>query len=263
MRRPAAIGFYPGHPEELRQSIEQCLPRGVPRREGVSGAVVPHAGYMYSGATAGCVYASLPHADTYVILGPNHTGMGSPVAVSVDTWHTPLGEVEVDREFVELLPRSIIDCDEIAHLREHSIEVQLPFLQFTQQDFQIVPICLGLQDEETALEVGEELRVAIDRSQKRVIVLASSDFTHYQPASVARKIDVSLIESILDFDIDGLYARLYELNATACGYGAIAAMLYTVSRLGASRAELLKYSTSGDVTGDTGSVVGYAGIIVE
>jgi hypothetical protein len=262
MRLPAAIGFYPGEPDDLKRSVESCLQPGLRRREDIVGAVVPHAGYIYSGSTAGCVYSLLPPAETYVILGPNHTGMGSPVAVSVDTWRTPLGEVEVDREFVELMPRNIIDCDETAHLREHSIEVQIPFLQYTQRDFKIVPICIGLQDEESALEVGDEIREAVRKSHRHVVIIASSDFTHYQPAEVAREKDVHVIEAILDFNISEMYSRLYELNVTACGYGAIAAMLYAAESLGAVRAELLRYSTSGDVTGDYGNVVGYAGIIV-
>ena len=263
IRYPAAIGFYPPDPVNLKRSILDYIPRGTPKRERVIGAVVPHAGYMYSGGTAGYVYAVLPSVETYVILGPNHTGMGSPVAVSVETWETPLGEVEVDREFVDLLPRGIIDRDEIAHKREHSIEVQLPFLQETQRDFKIVPVCIGLQDEESALEIGSEIREAVKRSKKQVVVIASSDFTHHQPARIAREKDFRVIDAILNLDIDELYRRIYELDATVCGYGVIATMLYAVKGLGASRAELLHYSTSGDTTGDDSSVVGYAGIIVE
>lgn len=263
IRHSTAIGFYPADPANLKRSIIDCIPPNTTKREKVLGAVVPHAGYMYSGNTAGHVYAALPTAETYVILGPNHTGMGSPVAVSVETWQTPLGEVEVDKEFVDLLPGNIIDRDEIAHQREHSIEVQLPFIQHTQRDFKIVPVCIGLQDEESALEIGDEIREAVKRSRKKVVVIASSDLTHYQPAAIAREKDTPVIDAILNLDIDELYKRIYELAATVCGYGAIAAMLYATKKLGASRAELLHYSTSGDVTGDESSVVGYAGIIVE
>ncbi|OYT63614.1 hypothetical protein B6V01_002400 [Methanosarcinales archaeon ex4572_44] len=263
IRHPTAIGFYPADPVKLKRSIIGCIPPDTRKRENALGAVVPHAGYMYSGKTAGHVYAALPTAETYVILGPNHRGMGSPIAVSTETWQTPLGRVEVDHEFVDILPGNIIDRDEIAHKREHSIEVQLPFIQHTQKDFKIVPVCIGLQDEESALEIGSEIREAVKKSRKRVVVIASSDLTHSQPATTARKKDAQVIDAILNLNIDEIYTRIYELDATVCGYGAIAAMLYAVKSLGASRAELLHYSTSGDVTGDNSSVVGYAGIIVE
>ncbi len=262
LRSPTAIGFYQGNPDDLEKSIKQSIP-DISKHENALGAVVPHAGYIYSGRTAGCVYVALPHADTYVILGPNHTGMGSQVAVSTDVWATPLGDVYVDQDFVNMLPGNVIDCDEMAHLGEHSIEVQLPFLQYTQKDFKIVPICISNQYEETALRIGEEIVEAAQKSRKRVIIIASSDFTHYQPANIAHEKDMSVINAILDFDIHKMYSILYELNATVCGYGAIAAMLYAAKKLGASTSELLDYSTSGDATGDNSSVVGYAGIIVE
>ncbi len=264
MRVPAVSGqFYPRSKKELEQEISRCF-KGVPSIEKVAlGAVVPHAGYMYSGNTAAYVYSSLPKADTFVLIGPNHTGYGSPVSVSTETWSTPLGEVSSDMELIRALPRKIIDLDETAHKYEHSIEVQLPFLQHRFSDFSIVPICMGMQDEETALLVGMEVAAAARKVKKKVVIIASSDFTHYKPDKVARENDAYYIQSILEMDIPCFYRRLYERNASVCGYGAIAAMLTAAKKLGANKASLLKYSTSGDTTGDLDAVVGYAGIVVE
>lgn len=265
MRQPAVAGqFYPLRPENLEKELKQCFEGLEIRERNVLGAICPHAGYVYSGKVAAHVYAVLPKADTYVIFGPNHTGYGSPVSVSTDTWKTPLGSLEVDRELADGLPGSIVDLDELGHRYEHSIEVQLPFLQYRfDQDFMILPICLGMQDEETAVEVGNLVAELASKSGKKLAFIASSDFTHYEPANVAREIDNEVIGTILNLDIPGMYEKLYRKNASVCGYGPIAAMLTASKKLGANRAELLKYSNSGDVSGDTSAVVGYAAIIVE
>ena len=174
-----------------------------------------------------------------------------------------MGDISPDLEFIKALPKRIIDTDESAHRYEHSIEVQLPFLQQRFSNFNIVPICMGMQDEETALEVGIELAEAARKVNKKVVIIASSDFSHYKRDKVAREDDAYFISSILDMDIPGFYRKLYERNATVCGYGPISAMLAASKALGAKKASLLKYSTSGDITGDLAAVVGYAGIIVE
>ena len=181
MRAPAVSGqFYPRSKNDLDREISRCF-ESVPTGERpVLGAVVPHAGYIYSGNTAAYVYSVLPKADTFVLLGPNHTGYGSGVSVSSEIWSTPLGEVDSDIEFIKALPRRIIDTDETAHKYEHSIEVQLPFLQHRFSNFNIVPVCLGMQDEETALEVGMELAEAARKVNKKVVIIASSDFSHYK-----------------------------------------------------------------------------------
>ncbi len=264
MRAPAVSGqFYPRSKNDLDKEISRCFDGVPPGERQVLGAVVPHAGYIYSGNTAAYVYSALPRADTFVLLGPNHTGYGAPVSVSGESWSTPLGEVSSDSEFIKALPKRIIDIDEAAHKYEHSIEVQLPFLQHRFRDFRIVPICMGMQDEETALEVGMELAEAVRKVTKKVVIIASSDFTHYKPDKMARENDAYYISSILEFDTTGFYRKLYERNASVCGYGPIAAMLTATKKLGAKKATLLKYSTSGDTTGDFAAVVGYAGIIVE
>ena len=265
MRQPAVAGqFYPLRSENLEKELKRCFEGLELQEREVLGAVCPHAGYMYSGKIAANVYATLPEADTYVFFGPNHTGYGSPVAVSRETWKTPLGNIDVDLELADGFLGSIVDADELGHRYEHSIEVQLPFLQYRfGKDFKILPICMGMQDEETAVEVGTLVADLISESGKRAVVIASSDFTHYETAERAKEIDSEVIDAILNFNISGMYNSLYRRNASVCGYGPIAAMLSASQKLGGSRATLLKYANSGDVSGDKNAVVGYAAIIVE
>ena len=266
MRQAIVAGkFYPANPGALRKELDDCF-KGttIDPRSGIKGIVVPHAGYIYSGRVAARSYAVLPVAETYVVFGPNHTGYGSPIALSTETWSTPLGQVETDHELAEKLAGSMIDQDELAHRFEHSVEVQIPFLQYRfKHDFRILPICMGMQDEETAIEVGVEIARAIADTGRKAVMIASSDFTHYQPAHVAESNDRYLIKAILDMNVDDLYSRLYAKDISACGYGPIAATITAARELGASKADLLKYATSGEVTGDDSGVVGYASIILE
>jgi len=249
-----AGSFYPSNPESLIAMLEEFIRRN-PQRDIIAG-VSPHAGYIYSGRTAGKLYSIIPDAETYVILGPNHTGYGSMVAVSTDTWVTPLGEIETDREFIDAMPGIIVDRDEIAHKYEHSIEVQLPFLQYICDDFEIVPICMGLQDEETARDVAEEILIAKERTGRDIVVIASSDMHHYLPDNICRDRDSKVIDSILSMDVSKFYSTINRLQASVCGVGPIAvAMLYSQG----GYAELIDYSTSGDVA-DKSQVVGYAAI---
>ena len=262
MRSPAVAGqFYPGSAASLKHQLDELF-KGVSHEElPVLGAVVPHAGYVYSGAVAAEVYARLPKRETYIILGPNHHGLGAPIALSRDSWRTPLGEVEVDQEMADAIAGSIIDYDETAHMHEHSIEVQIPFLQSRFQGFKILPIAMGLQDEETAVEVGEILAKIIKDLKRNCTIIASSDFTHYEPQEIARRTDAKLIEAILNMDIPELYSRIYKYSATACGYGPIAATITASRELGATSGKLLRYGTSGDVIGDFSQVVGYGAIV--
>jgi AmmeMemoRadiSam system protein B len=259
MRLPVVAGqFYPYSGAELKSQLENMLPQSA--QMPILGAVVPHAGYVYSGKVAAEVYSRLPKRDTYVILGPNHHGLGSPVALSLDSWKTPLGVVLPDLDLAEALRGTIIDQDEVSHQQEHSIEVQIPFLQARFADFKILPICMGMQDGETAVEVGRELAKAVQKLGRQCVIIASSDFTHYEPQEVARKVDAQLIEAVLNMDVPELYSRLYRYNATACGYGPIAATITAAALLGASSGKLLRYATSGDVSGDYSQVVGYGAI---
>jgi hypothetical protein len=261
MRRPAVAGqFYPGTGPELRRLIARLAPAGKREKIKACGVVVPHAGYIYSGQAAADVYASIEGAETFVVLGPNHYMAGSAVAVSTEPWATPLGTAEIDMDLVRRLD-GIIDRDEEAHRSEHSIEVQLPFLQYFFPGARIVPIAIGMQDYDTVKEVASELIAALRGYDRRVVVVASSDFTHYEDVSVAKQKDAQLIRDIERLDVPALYDDLQRLNATACGYGPIAAMVMTCASRGARKGELLRYATSGDVTGDR-QVVGYAGIAV-
>ncbi len=274
MRSPAVAGqFYPASREALIEQIERCFlhslgPGKLPvfdSREArrIVAGIVPHAGYIYSGYEAAHVYYALAREETprsIVLLGPNHTGMGSLVAVSMQDWRTPLGVARCDRELAEELFTGcdVIDADEIAHAYEHSIEVQLPFLQYIYGgDFKFVAISLGLQE----LEVSREIASCLSRVDRDILILASSDFTHYESASQARQKDMLAIEAILALNEELFLRRVYEHRISACGYGAIATAIAAAKTRGAAHAELLKYGNSGDVTGDYGSVVAYAGIV--
>jgi len=272
-RRPAVSGmFYAGTSGELKQQMEWCYkhelgPGVVPMandngpREIVA-LVVPHAGYVYSGPVAAHAYKELANDgvfDTAVILGPNHTGYGSPVSLWADEdWETPLGKVRVDRELAHDLLAGVIEVDETAHIYEHSIEVQLPWLQYLYGEVKIVPIAMMAQDLETAREVGK----AISGCGNNIIIIASTDFTHYEPHPVATEKDHSMIAAIVSLDEEELYRQREFLNCTMCGYGPVASAIVAAKAMGAERASLLKYATSGDITGDFSRVVGYGSIVI-
>ena len=272
-RKPAVSGmFYAGTARELEEQIEWCYkhelgPGAVPRvnskglREIVA-IVVPHAGYYYSGPVAAHAYNELADdgvPDTAVILGPNHTGYGYPVSVWVGAvWNTPFGEVEINEALARRLLGEVIEADETAHIHEHSIEVQLPWLQHLYESVRIVPIAMLAQDIETARAVGK----AISRLDDNLIVIASSDFTHYEPHNIAMEKDGSVIEAIVNLDEEELYERCERLNCTMCGYGPVASAIVAAKEMEAKRASLLKYATSGDTSGDFSQVVGYGSIVI-
>lgn len=278
MRYPSVAGlFYPSDKKTLLKQIEECFlselgPKELPKRgeeeSNIVGAIVPHAGYVYSGYEAAYVYhelAKYKKPSTIIILSPNHYGIGSSIATSKENWLTPLGEVEIDSKAVEYLWRNceILDVDEKAHIREHSIEVQLPFLQYIYGEFKFVPICLRMQDLETCRELAECLsNFALNfASPQNLLIIASSDFSHYVSEDYAKKVDFKAIEHILALDEEKFIREVYERNISICGYGAIATCIAVVKKLGATKGELLKYGTSGDVTGDRSQVVAYAGIV--
>lgn len=274
VRKPAVSGmFYAGDSEELKKQIEWCyehkLGPGVLPRVNDKGSreivalVVPHAGYIYSGPIAAHAYKELAEDgvfDTAIVLGPNHTGYGSPVSLWGDSpWETPLGRVEVNRKLAAELLGGAIRVDETSHAYEHSIEVQLPWLQYLYEEVMIVPVAMQAQDIETARQVGK----AISRCAGNIVIIASTDFTHYEPHSVATEKDRSLIDAIVDLDEEELYARCESLNCTMCGYGPVASAIVAAKEAGARRATLLKYATSGDATGDFSRVVGYGAIAIK
>lgn len=275
MRAPAVAGqFYPANKDELADMISTFLSNVDSKiidakLDGIDklyGGVAPHAGYIFSGQTAAYTYSALERlnkdTDTFILFGPNHTGLGSPVSVSSDKWRTPFGVVEPDLDIIKKIPPLIIDRSEVAHIYEHSIEVQLPFLQYIFGNFKIVPIILGMQDQETVLEVADSILNAISGLNKKITFIASSDFSHYVPEQVAYQKDKKLIDKIENLDIPGLYKVLYEENVSACGYGCISTVMDISKRFGAKVGRFLKYSTSGDVSGDRLQVVGYASIVI-
>jgi hypothetical protein len=244
---------------QLGPGIKPVLKKG---ERTIKGAVVPHAGYMYSGPVAAHVYAEIAadgFPDIFVILGPNHTGLGSGIALCTETYRTPLGDVDVDKELAKKLAGKLIEDDSAAHMHEHSIEVQLPFLQYLKKEIKFIPVCMSIQDYETSKEVGTLIAKHI--AGKDAIILASTDFSHYVPQATAFKLDKMAIDCILKLDSKALYNTVVKHNISMCGYGPVIAMLCAVSILGGKKASLLKYATSGDVA-PMRDVVGYAAITV-
>ncbi|OGW38656.1 MAG: AmmeMemoRadiSam system protein B [Nitrospirae bacterium GWD2_57_9] len=265
LRQPAVAGhFYRGTAEGLKQQVEQfIIPTALKRK--ALGILSPHAGLMYSGSVAGALYSNVDLPDRIVLIGPNHTGLGAPVSVMTEgSWETPLGRVPIDAKLAgSLLSRSPhIHDDALAHLREHSLEVQLPFIQYFKKQFTIVPVQMLDTRYETCLALGQAVAGAIAESGEPVLIVASSDMSHYEQAAAAREKDFRAINHILNLDPEGLYSSIREYGITMCGYGPAVAMLAASKKLGAAKAELVKYANSGDVSGDYDQVVGYAGIVI-
>ncbi len=258
MRYPKYAGsFYPSNPESLLGMLGDFTEMGV-KSDDVIAIVSPHAGYIYSGRTAGSVHSVLKDAETYIVVGPNHTGYGMPIAVSTDEWLTPLGSVMPDMDFIDAMPKISVAPDETAFAEEHSLEVQIPFIQYLHEDFRIVAICMGLQDEESAREVADEIIRAHEETGRSFALVASSDMHHYIPDEECRRRDEIVIEAIESMDVKKFYKTIYDLQASVCGYGPIAVAMHIAKYFGGN-AELVHYSTSGDVA-DKSFVVGYAGI---
>ena len=266
IREPVVAGmFYPASASSLSMQLDSYLGEDVVK-EDVMGVISPHAGYMYSGPVAGSVIARVMIKDTFVIMGPNHTGLGESFSIMADgVWRTPLGEVKVDSALAKsILGKSkYLKDDVIAHLEEHSIEVQLPFLQYQRPDVKIVPIVIARGDGDVYKEIGHAIAESLKETGSEAVIMASSDMNHYEPQHVADEKDNKAIEAILKLDEDELLERVEELRISMCGYGPAVCLLAACKELGATRAELAMHQTSGDVTGDYRSVVGYAGILVK
>lgn len=265
VRQPAVAGrFYPGNPEHLRRDIQQYTSVTGNKIHAI-GCVAPHAGYMYSGHVAGAVYARLDLPKRYIILCPNHTGVGEPLAMmSEGIWRTPLGDAVIDAQLSkDLLGRfPLLSQDEIAHRAEHALEVQLPFLQELAGDFKFVPITIGTSRFDALSALGIAMAQAIEATAERVLIVASSDMNHYEADDATRIKDRKAIDQVLALDPKGLYETVLKEDISMCGFGPAVAMLTAAKRLGAKSAQLVKYATSGDVSGDRETVVGYAGIAV-
>lgn len=268
IRNPAVAGqFYPGESDVLSQELEGLLVQQGKKKEDAIGMILPHAGYIYSGAVAGSVLASVNPKKVYIILGPNHTGLGSQFSVSAsDYWRTPLGDARINTELTEKILKDcrFIRKDELSHIHEHSIEVQLPFLQKLGINFSFVPIAVNPADIETYRHIGECLAKSLKelKLEKEAAIIASSDMTHYEPQESAREKDSKAIDAVLKLDEQALVDRVEQLGITMCGFAPAAIMISAAKKLGAEKARLVMYRTSGDVTGDDSSVVGYAGIIL-
>ena len=264
LRPPAVAGyFYTGDKYRLEKELSELLPA---KKEKVraTAVVVPHAGYMYSGAVAGAVYASVELPETFIILCPNHTGHGSDFDLwSEGEWSTPLGKVRVDEELCKDLMQNFPQAvkDGTAHLREHSLEVQLPFLQYSKGEFSFVPLCIRQWDYNNLEDLGHALAKVVSNSRRDVLIIASSDMTHYESQESAGKKDRLAIEQMEKLDPRGLYDAVHENDISMCGYLHTTATMIAAKDLGATSGRLLKYATSGDVTRDYSSVVGYAGVI--
>lgn len=268
VREPAVAGmFYPGTPDRLDREVRTLThpeAGSTPQHEMIGG-LVPHAGYVYSGAVAGGFFAHARLPQRLIVLGPNHTGLGAAVAVSPHTaWRTPLGDEPVDAELAEWL------CDEFppaeldarAHRHEHSIEVQLPFLQVARPDGWVLPVCVRHLSLADCLRLGDALARVVEHCEQPVGLLASSDLSHYEPDHVARQHDRQALEPILRLDPTGLYETVHRNGISMCGVIATTVMLAACRRLGARRAHEIAYATSGDVTGERAAVVGYASVCV-
>ena len=268
--------FYSSSEERLREEIEWAflhelgpgkLPKRVKGDRRPPALIAPHAGYMYSGPIAAHAYAQLDErkVGTAVIMGPNHYGVGTPVSIFPEgVWVTPLGEVEIDRDLAMELAKAsdVFSLDEFSHEREHSIEVQLPFLQYVLGEVKLVPICFLDQSLETCIRVGEALGEVL-KARDDVVLIASSDMTHYEPHEQAKSKDMRALEEVRRLSAEGLYEVISRNDISMCGYGPVAALIHACRKAGAREAEVLKYATSGDITGDYGSVVGYAAVKVE
>lgn len=265
-RQPVVAGrFYPGDPAVLAKYLDQVMPAGTPKRKAL-GLVSPHAGYIYSGAAAGTVISAALITPTVIMLGPNHTGRGTPASImSQGAWRTPLGDAAIDEELAETLKKKcpLLREDATAHEHEHSLEVQLPFLQHINPAVKIVPICLMLRNHDHMALLGKAIGTAVKEKGGNILILASSDMTHYEHAEIARHKDSIAIKRILALDPEGLYRVVCQEQITMCGVVPATVMLHAALEQGAVKAENIVYTNSGLVSGDYASVVGYAGVLVE
>ena len=267
VRPPAVAGhFYPGRREDLLRDIRSYTASEQAPRIAAIGCVAPHAGYIYSGHVAGAVFSHVAIPEHCIILCPNHTGRGAPLAAMTDAaWQTPLGEVasslELGSELMSSFP--LLRENSAAHRAEHAIEVQLPFLQAAQPNLHILPIAVGTGDYEILGGLGEAMAGTISAFAHKVLIVASSDMNHYESDAITRVKDRKAIERVLALDPRGLWETVTSENISMCGFGPAVVMLTAAKKLGATSATLVRYATSGEISGDFERVVGYAGISVE
>jgi MEMO1 family protein len=265
IRHPAVAGrFYPDDPDDLRQELKSYISPST-RNVSALGCIVPHAGYMYSGHVAGAVFGRLNIPSRCIVLCPNHTGRGEPLSiVGTGEWETPLGRVPIDSTLATALKEklSLLSENLEAHRVEHAIEVEIPFLQMLKSQFSFVPIVLGTGHFEILEALGKAIAEVLLKQSQPVLIVASSDMNHYEDDHTTRIKDRMAIDQILALNPRGLFDIVTKERISMCGFGPAVVMLTAARGLGASRTELVKYATSGDVSGDRDMVVGYAGVIV-
>ena len=267
IRRPCVAGqFYPDEPDILFNLISSFTGR-LAQKQDVLGCILPHAGYVYSGRVATETLSGVNIKDTVILLGPNHSGNGPAFSLMPQGyWQTPLGNIEIDFRLANLFLSSskYLKADNFAHADEHSLEVELPILQYFKKDFKIVPITIKTDELDILKVVAEELVGVIIKNNLRssVMFIASSDMTHYESQKSAEKKDALAIEAITALDEDKLEAVVRKSAISMCGFAPVAVLLRAARLLGAKKGKLIKYQTSGDASGDTSSVVGYAGITI-
>lgn len=255
--------WYPA----LRSEIEKYLEKKN-KTEQVKAVISPHAGWMYSGKIAGQVFSTIKPVENYIVIGPNHRGMGNTVSIfSEGSWETPLGPLKINSDIAKsLVTKSgkLIKPDPLAHANEHSLEVQMPFIKYFSPSAKIVPIALFDYTPETCRQIGESISETLKELnlQDNTVLVASNDMSHFVSSSHAKKADNMAIEKINNLDPDGLLETVKENDISMCGSGPIACVLWAAKLLGATKTELIKYGTSGDVTGDNNEVVAYAGMII-
>ncbi|MBN2407099.1 MAG: AmmeMemoRadiSam system protein B [Elusimicrobia bacterium] len=263
IRKPAVRGmFYPEREKDLRAQVLGYMSRGSGNREKAKGIMVPHAGYIYSGKVAGLTYSRVAVPDKIIIVGPNHTGLGTPVSVmSEGEWEMPGGNISIDAGIAGRIisASSYAEADTYAHLNEHSLEVQLPFLLYSNMNMSFVPVVIGTNDGEILEDVGRSIAEAVEGED--ALIVASSDMSHYVSQAEAEKYDRMAIDRILELDREGLLKVVRERNISMCGAGPVAAVIEACLRLGARESELVHYNTSAEASGDRTQVVGYAGVI--
>jgi len=262
-RKPAVAGqFYSSDKDQLSRDLKEFLGK-IEGKKNVFAVMVPHAGYVYSGSVAGEVFSKITIPDTVLLLGPNHTGRGVPLSIMAEgSWETPLGTVDIDTALAqELLKNSeVLESDHDAHLREHSLEVEIPFLQMLKSSFRIIPIVIGTQKEDLLRTLGAE--IARNLKGKNVLIVISSDMTHYETHDAAQKKDALAIRAIEDLDETTLAKVVSTHQISMCGYAPAYTALVAVKQLGATEGKLIRYKTSGEVSGDYDKVVGYAGMVI-
>jgi AmmeMemoRadiSam system protein B len=264
LRQPAvADRFYPANPAILAREIEKMTPPVDNPRPALA-VVAPHAGFVYSGAVAAETFASVHIPKTVIILGPNHHGQGAPVALSTRDWQMPMGIVpnatDIGKALLAACPHIL--ADELAHRYEHSLEVQVPFLQARQPEISIVPLVISHISYPLCQEVGAAIARVIADSGQDILIVASSDMTHYEPRAAADKKDHYALKKLADMDPSILYHAILDYQISMCGIIPVTIALIAAKALGATSAKLVRYTDSGEVSGDSSQVVGYAGVIL-